>query len=60
MSKIYRIALINERLNTRLFLNITAETALDAIAEAKAWNPGYETLEACTLIGVADAKAVTF
>lgn len=60
MSKIYAISLINQHTGSRIVVNVTAETALDAIAEAKAWNPGYTKLEACELVGATDAKAVTF
>lgn len=60
MSKIYAISLINQHTGSRIVVNVTAETALDAIAEAKAWNPGYTKLEACELVSVTDAKAVTF
>ena len=60
MSKIYAISLFNQHTSSHLVVNVTAETALEAIAEAKAWNPGYTELEACELIGVSDAKTVSF
>ena len=44
----YRIALIDRRRNFRKFFDVNADTALDAIKQAK--DPNFQEVESCTLV----------
>ena len=46
----YSVSLINDRCNFRKFLEVKADTATEAIQKAKAWNPGYDRCEACSVV----------
>ena len=46
----YAIEMKNPHTNSLLNIIVEAPTALEAIAKAKAWNPGYSELVACELL----------
>jgi len=43
----YRIALIDKSLNFRKFVDVNADTALEAIKKAKQQDPNFSEVESC-------------
>lgn len=48
----YSVALINTRLNFRKFVEVNADTAVEAVKKAKSWNDGYDLCESCIPVKV--------
>ena len=46
----FAIELKNLQSGSMLHLTVDADTAMDAIKEAKAWNPGYTEIVSCQMI----------
>lgn len=44
------VELKNPRSGSMLRLNVEADTAMEAINEAKAWNPGYSEMVSCQMV----------
>lgn len=44
------VELKNPRSGWMLDLNVEADTAMEAINKAKAWNPGYSEMVSCQMV----------
>ena len=46
----FSVELKNPQSGSMLHLNVEADTAMEAINEAKAWNPGYSEMVSCQMV----------
>jgi len=46
----FAIELKNPQSGSMLHLTVDADTAMEAINEAKAWNPGYSEMVSCQMV----------